>query len=133
MPDNDMEKNNPIFDELLKAAKEENWNFVDEKIKNFDITHEIVDWTLETGLFDKDNNIRDFAATILDNSEIVLTKSDIEKIKDIMLKDEYDVVQYRLAIALYRAGDESPEVEEMVQKAKDDPNVGELAKTYLNN
>jgi hypothetical protein len=122
---------NSEFEDLLDAVKIGDLDYVDRAIEAFDIAIEIIDWALEEGLLDDDDNIRDFAATLLDDSEVILTKSDMEKIKNIMAKDKYLIVQFRLAVALYKAGDESSEVEEMMQRAKDDPDVGELAQNYL--
>ena len=134
MSENNKEKIDELtFEGLLALAKNEDWDAVDKLIKEFNITRKIIDWALNIGIFDEDNNVRDLATTFLDNSNIDLKATEITKLKDIMKKDTYNIVQFRTAIALYKRGDRSTEVEEMMQKAKDDPNVSEIAKSYLIN
>ena len=131
MTENNMEKRNVTFLALLEAAKREEWGLVDDNVGKLELTEERLKWILTVGIFDKDKNIRDFSATLLDQSDIVLTRGDLEFLEERMMEDSYDIVQYRLAIALYKRDYQTAEVEEMMQKAKDDPNVGEEAKKYL--
>jgi len=128
MSENNKEKIDELtFEGLLALAKNEDWDAVDKLIKEFNITRKIIDWALNTGIFDEDNNVRDLATTFLDNSDIDLKETEITILKDIMKKDIYNIVQFRTAIALYKRGDRSTEVEEMMQKAKDDPNSSDFS------
>ncbi len=127
----DMEQNKLVtFDELLRAAQKEEWDFVNENINASHYTEERLRWALDKGLFDPDQNIRDLAVTLFDESETPLAVVDVEKLKQAM-SDPYHIVRYRAAIALYKRGHRSPSIEQVMQEAKKDPDVGELASRYL--
>ena len=122
---------NTIFKQLIEAAQKEDWDFVDANISESHLSREQINWALEKGLRDVDQNIRDLAATLLDKSNEELSQEEIENLEKIMTGDSYHIVRYRLAVALYKRGDMKPIVVQMMQEAKNDPDVGELAKSYL--
>ena len=129
-----MEKNNMVsLESLVSAAVKEEWGFVDEKIeKGFDITTAVMSWAISLGMKSEDKNVRDLAATILDKSDLEINPVDVGVLKGIMEKDPYDIVRFRIAIALSKRGDKSPAVEKMMLEAREDPNVGETANKYYN-
>jgi hypothetical protein len=126
------DKGTPSFQDLLEAAKREDWDFVDANISSEHLTLERLQWAKREGLVDADQNVRDFAATLLDESDAVLDKVDQAWLAGQMAEDDHPIVRYRLAIALYKRGNRSPEVVAMMKEASKDPDVGELATIYLN-
>jgi len=127
-----MEQGNGItFERLVEAAKNEDWDFVDGNINESHLTREQVDWVLQKGIYDEDQNVRDLAATILDRSDESLSQEEAEKVEKVMAEDSYHIVKYRLTIALYKRGYKTPIVEKMMSESKEDPDVGGLAKNFL--
>lgn len=127
-----MEQNDAVtLEQLTEAARNEDWNFVDGHINSSHLTREQIDWALSIGLVDEDKNIRDLAATLLDRSDEPLKPEEVEKLERIMAEDSYHIVRYRIAIALYKRGNRNLAVKQMMSEAKDDPDVGELASSYL--
>ena len=129
--ESDMEQNNTTLEQLIKAARKEDWSFVDGHINNSHLTGEPINWALSAGLAHEDQNIRDLAATLLDRSDEPFNPTDIENLKRIMADDPYHIVRYRVAIALYKRGSRNPAVEQMMLEAENDPDVGGLASSYL--
>jgi hypothetical protein len=125
------QKEKVTFEQLIEAARKENWEFVDENINESHLTRVQVDWALDMGLGDEDKNIRDLAATLLDKSNEALNPEEMEKLEKIMTEDSYHIVQYRIAIALYKRGNRNPLVVQMMKDAREDPDVGELACSYF--
>jgi len=119
------------FDRLIEAAKNNDWNFVDENINESHLTYEHIVWAIKDGLLNKDLNVRDLAATILDRSGEPLDSEDAKEIEKIMLRETYHIVIYRLAIALYKRGIRNTAIERLMSEAKDDLDVGDLAKSFL--
>ena len=88
-------------------------------------------WATVPGLLDTRRTVRELAATFLHESEAFIEHVDQISLVERMLKDEYHVVRYRLAVALYKRGNREPEVLQMMRGAASDPFVGDLAKRYL--
>ena len=126
-----MEQNKVSLESLVDAAVREDWKFVDEKINEFKFTEAVMGWAIHQGLQNEDQNIRDLAATLLDKSPLPIDSAFKESLKKQMTADSYHIVRFRLAIALYKRGDRSPEVTAMMTEAKKDSDVGELAGSYL--
>lgn len=127
-----MEKDdNVTFKELIEAARKEDWDFVDGNINESHLTRTQINWALDMGLGDEDKNIRDLAATLLDKSDESLNPEEVQKLENIMTEDSYHIVQYRIAIALYKRGNRNPLVVQMMKDAREDPDVGELACSFI--
>lgn len=126
-----MEQNDTTLEQLIEAAQKENWDFVDGHINNSHLTSEPINWALNIGLYIEDQNVRDLAATLLDRSDEEIKPEDVEKLQKIMVEDSYHIVRYRVAVALYKRGNRNSVVEQMMQEAKNDPDVGDLAESYL--
>ena len=124
----------PNFSDIQVAAKREQWDFVDKNLEPF-LTRENFAWALEELQKNKEQNrnIRDLAATILDRTDFLISHQDFRNLMKQMLdRMEYHIVRFRVAIALYKRGNRDLEVATMMEEASKDPDVGELAKSYLN-
>lgn len=129
--ENNMEQKIVSLNELIDAAKREDWDFVDGNINESHLSREQIDWALKIGLADTDDNVRDLAATLLDRSDEVLGEEEVGALEKQMAEDSYHIVRFRIAIALYKRGDRNDAVAEIMNEAKNDPDVGELASKYL--
>ena len=118
------------FEDLLAAAKRKDWAFVDEHIGGFIKMNEVL-WALNHGLIDSEYNIRDLAATILDESEVRLPGPTIsQQLEAQMQTDPYPIVCFRLAVALWKRGYHTDAVMAKMREALADPDVGETARKW---
>jgi hypothetical protein len=94
------------FDDLLTAAKRGDWEFVDGSLERAHLTPERIRWAIQKGIVDPDPDVRDFAATVLEDSDPgqAFTEKEQEVLLQRMDEDDYDIVRYRIAIALYKRG-----------------------------
>ena len=124
----------PTLEQLIAEAERENWELIGPWITEAVSTKHIA-WAKsknkEEGLLHMSAGVRDLAANFLDESDALLTEEEQEWFVEHMMHDPYHIVRYRLAIALYKRGNRSAEVVDMMQEATNDPEVGELAKSYL--
>ncbi len=125
------EKKTPTFEEIVTAAKEERWNFVDENLAETVNNPEVTRWALNDGLNDEDGNLRDLAASILEKSDYVLSDEEESKLLNLLENDENPYVRFRCAFALYARGDRSSKVVAKIEEALHDPATEEIAKNYL--
>jgi hypothetical protein len=116
------------FDSMLEHAKQEDWPFVDARMEEFAKLMKNVTWAMRTGLRDKDQNVRDLAATILDRSDCPILQKNCQSLEFQMQGDGYHIVRFRLAIALWKRNYRPKTVEAMMRNAMSDPDVGEAAK-----
>ena len=135
--ENKLENVSEEFKQIILAVtaitKDEDWLSIDEKISQPQfLTAENVRWAIHFGLNDTNRNIRDLAATILDNAEPTLSEKEIELLKTWMERDQYDIVRYRLAIALFKNGSEDNEVKNLFNEALKNESVGKIAEKILN-
>ncbi len=121
-------------DLILKAVKgtEEDWAFIEEHFKATPPTKENLEWALDMGLSSDDQNIRDFAVTLFNMSDMPLGDGDTEKLST-ALQDPYHIVRIRAAMALRKRGSKDAIVEHILRKASDenDPDLGEQAEQCL--
>ena len=122
---------NTTFDELLFCAKQEEWGFVDTHIGEHVGLKETM-WAVDQGLHDPDQNVRDLAATILDESEGHFGPAIMETLEAQMRADTHHIVRLRLAVALWKHGRQTDEVRSMMDAALADPDVGSTAHKWLN-
>ncbi len=115
------------YSKLRKAAKMEDWSFVDNNL-NAEVANCVLYHAIEEDLFDRDDNVRDLVATILMISDAKLSTRQLSIIESRVLADEYRIVRFRLAIALYKRGVRARLVVTAVEEAERDPDVGEIAK-----
>jgi hypothetical protein len=120
------------FEEIIGAARREEWALVNNYINGSIINNEQINWVLDIGIFDENQNIRNLAATLLDKSDIPLDLVDVENLENVMASDPSNIVRYKIAIALYKRGNKnSSAVEQTMTEARNDPDVGELANYYI--
>ena len=115
------------YNDLRKAAKMEDWDFVDNNL-NVEVANCMLYHAIEEDLFDRDDNVRELAAIILVISDTKLSARQLSIIESRVLADEYHIVRFRLAIALYKRGVRVRLVVTAVEEAEHDPDVGEIAK-----
>lgn len=124
----------PNIDDLILAAKHEDWEVVDENIPNIceDIT--VQKKAIEL-LSDSDGNVRDLGASILGKPQIdpkiFLRAKPI--LKKVMWGDENLYARYRAAFALaeHGVGRYRTKVMQVLQQASEDKDVGNIARKYL--
>ena len=122
----------PSFQDLLAVAKKGKWDDVDRHLNPKIISVKDFIWAENEGIRDTDQEVRDFAATTLivggKRYAIDLAKQSV--LTDLMMKEPYHIVQYRLAVALYVQRNRYPFVTQMFNKALADPDVGPVARAH---
>jgi hypothetical protein len=121
---------------VIRAAKEEKWNYVDKAIPNLLKKRDSVIWACEFGIYDPDRNLRDLGANIIEKAK--LTEEELEKVSYRLLelvRNDYEdkYVKYRCAFALAKHGKakEYTEVIEVLEDAIKDKAVSSIANKYL--
>jgi HEAT repeat protein len=126
------EMNMPNIDDLIQAAKKEEWDVVDKDIPNLCKDPSVQERAIEL-LKDTDGNVRDLGASILGkpkiNSKIFLRAKPI--LRDVMTGDENQYARYRAAFALAEHGGYKAQVMRVLQEASEDKDVGDIARKYL--
>ena len=122
-----------MIDTLIEAAKKENWGKVDKSILKVCNNKSVIDWACKEGLNDSNGNVRDLAASILEKTSNSLTGEIKEKLYSHMKKDDNAYVRYRssFALAAHDPSFHKEEVKDVLEKAKKDPDVSQLAESYL--
>lgn len=107
------------FEDLLEAAKRGDWGFVDYCLEYSHLTPERVAWAIREGVSDSDVDVRELAATVLEDSDakIVFTDDESALLLRRMREEDCDLVRYRIAIALYRRKNCDPLVIEAMHEA----------------
>ena len=95
------------FEDLLEAARRGDWALVDDSLEYSHITPERIRWAIEHGISDPSPDVRELAATVLQDSGQSHAFTDEER--EALLRyerdiDNDDIVQYRIAMALYKRG-----------------------------
>ncbi len=128
-----MSKQKINFDDIANAAKREQWEFVDANFEIF-LTKDRFEWALMVLRKnpDQNRNTRDLAATILNRTTFKFTPDEQAVLIAHMLDTaEYHIVRYRIAVALYQRNIRPPEVLQMMEEARKDSDVGDLAQEAL--
>jgi hypothetical protein len=128
---NKLSKHPVTFGQLIEAAQLENWDFVNRHLNGEHLSKDRVVWVFIEGLSHRDQNVRDLAVSILDESDVPLSDSEIQIIEHVMRTDSYDIVQFRAAMALFKRNHRTNEVMQMMAEAAANPDVGELALILL--
>ena len=119
------------FDKLIKLAKAGEWDVVDARLKDEIILEQDFLWALKIGITHPNENIRDFAATVLMVSSKTLTTEHMDALRAQIATDTSNIVQFRIAMALYKRSDRSEETVAMVRKATHNSDVATLANECL--
>jgi hypothetical protein len=124
------------IEELKKAARRGDWDFVDRRIA------EIVDepiyykWAFLAGTGDLDGNVRDLAVSIIERSNIPEKEFAVMRMPlyQLMLEDDNIYVGFRAAFALanHGPGAYKESVIEKLGEARRDKDVESIARGYLN-
>lgn len=121
--------------QLIKLAKEEDWDKIDQEIPKIASSQPYIDWAKEKGIKDEDGNVRDFAVSILEKSE--LNPKEFKDIEDnlynLMETDENPYVKYRSAFALVSHGSlkDKEKLLGVLRSAQRDPDTKDIAENYL--
>jgi hypothetical protein len=120
----------PTLEDFIREAKKENWTDIDLWMTEA-IATSCLGWAMKDGLVDDNDGVRDLAATFLDESDAPLGQNDQAVLADKMAVDDYHIVRYRLAVALYKRGNRNPKVVEMMERALEDSDIGPLALSHF--
>ena len=127
----EVQNENVSFEELIVAAQRGDWELVDFQIVHAEHqTEERIAWAHNEGLSSSDQNIRDLAATLLDESDAELPQETLDRLEQLMKSDPHHIVRFRLAIALWKRRVRSEAVREMMEAAKVDEDVGSEARAW---
>ncbi len=94
------------IDELVKLAKEDDWDKIDVEIPTVCNVPEYVQWSYDEGIEDDDGNVRDLGVSIIEKTTILeeLFEDNRDRIYALMQNDENVYVRYRAAFALVAHG-----------------------------
>jgi hypothetical protein len=126
---------NSMLDKLIKAAKKENWTYIDKEIATIKNYEPFIWWAFPTGIHDPDPNLRDLGVSIIEKSNVdgVRFRCMRQELFKLMTSDPNPYVRYRSAFALaaHGVGIYSKQVRKVLMEAKKDKEVSEIAKQYL--
>ena len=135
-----MKKKDSIVDinTIVDLAKEENWQKVDDLLSQHAGQQELFDWA-RGSLSDPDSNLRDLAASILEQTNLPLEDVVIEGLFGLMgeVDENNPYPSFRAACALAKRYEDGrvlgkiAEVESKLQCFVEDEEVTEIAKGYL--
>lgn len=121
--------------ELKKLAKNEKWEKIDRVIPRVCKQPIYINWAIVEGLKDKNPNIRDLAASLLEKatipeSEFIAIASDLKIVMD---KDYklYSGFRAACALAAHSPLQYPNDVERVLARFEKDPDVTGIAKSYL--
>lgn len=114
-------------DKLREEALRGNWDFIDTNLGPAHLTQEEVIRALTEDLVSEDQNLRDYGATVLIRSNEELSVEALGRMNRLMATDPSDIVQFRLAMALFKRGNRTEEVLTLMGRARLDSEVGEEA------
>jgi hypothetical protein len=126
------EKRKPdmTLNDLIAAARKEDWPTVDGAIKQLADNTGVISWA-GGGLYNEDANLRDLAASIFEASKFRITPLFRTKLEELMENDESPYVRFRSACALFKNDDRSEKVISTLRNALDDPDTKDIAQGYL--
>jgi len=140
--DKEMKKNlsrktnkNNMLDKLIKAAKKEDWGYVDRKITTIKNYEPFIRWAFPIGIHDSDGNVRDLGVSLIEKTPIPEDNFELMRpeLFKLMRTDPNIYVRFRSAFALaaHGPGRYSKEVIQILKKAEKDKEVSKIAKQYL--
>lgn len=119
--------------ELEKAARSENWGYVDDALPNAVKDKAVVDAAGNIWINSSNVNVRDLAASAFEKAKLSVTKFGevAPLLKSQMHKDSGNYAGFRAACALVAHGYQDGEVVQVLQHFADDKDVANIAKRYL--
>jgi hypothetical protein len=123
------------MEDIISAAREEDWNFVDKKIPEVCNSHQNQEWAHQL-LKDSDGHVVDLGASILEKANNIDPKRFSRmraRLKNVMVNNSDIYARYRSAFALaaHDPGRYKEEVIKVLKEATKDKDVSEIAKEYL--
>ena len=122
------------MEDLINDAIKENWKSVDEKIPKICNKVKVQNMALRLSA-DKDGNVRDLGASILEKARIDSARFSRMRtpLSRVMRNDNNIYAKYRAAFALanHGPGEYMQEVLELIKLASEDKEVSVIAKNYL--
>jgi hypothetical protein len=109
----------PKLQELITAAErgeDADWEFIDEKLPGA-LDDDSFNWVFSQGLDSRNDNIRDLAASLIENWDGPLDNDQVLKIVSMMQFDTHLPVRFRLAAGRLKRGDDSHFVVRTLQEA----------------
>ncbi len=122
------------MEDLINDARTENWKSVDEKIPKLCNDIKVQNIALKL-LADKDGNVRDLGASILEKARIDSARFSRMRVPLVMVmrNDNNIYAKYRAAFALanHEPREYTQEVLELIKQASKNKEVGAIANNYL--
>lgn len=124
------------LENLIEAARKEDWDYVDETIPKISGDRIYIDWAIKEGIDDNNGNVRDLAVSILGKTK--LNDKDLKEIETKFHRCLYDsntYVRYRTVFALMEQKSgvygRNPLIVKTLKEAEKDEAVSGIAKGYL--
>jgi hypothetical protein len=115
---------------LLAKAKAGDWDHVDAHLRDGDILSTDLKWAIYVAGMMGVNEVRDFAATLLDVSTLPLSEDDMRQLEAQMGEEDSDIVRLRVAIALYKRDSKWPRVRQYFDEALQHPDLKAVAERF---
>ena len=126
-----------VINKLVRDAKAQDWGNVDKRIPEVARNAEYVKWAYNNALTDRNGNVRDLAASIIEKATLTDDQFGLmrEKLYQRMISDSNQYVRFRSAFALAAHGLKKYKmaVIRTLKQALKDKGVEELARNYLEN
>lgn len=119
-----------VLTSLIEAAQNGEWDMVDGSIHKV-LSPAHMEWAAKLGLSDENDDVRDLAATMFEESLQSIPDELRNKMYQMIQADTNNAVRYRLAFALYKRGDHIQLIQDTVEKAAKEPELAAIAKRYL--
>lgn len=118
---------------LAEMGGDEEWDKIDSELSTDNFCDDIIvlEWVTKKGLENEDGEVRDLAVSMLEQSRVTLTEKVKEKLRTMLVKDDNKYVCFRAACALFQHKDRSGDVIEKLRAFATDPDVKEVAESYL--
>lgn len=119
--------------ELVDAATQENWELVDRHKAELPASPENKLWIVNEGLASVNPNIRDLAATLVEQWNEDLTYLPMSRVFELIEQDPHEPVRIHLAAAVHRSGRNSKMIEHLLDKAlfSSDPEIRKVAEEAI--
>lgn len=120
-----------ILERLQQAAKTGRWDYVDTALPSLADDEEILHWAETEGLNSPDEDLRDLAASVFEQSDVGLSQVVMARLVEIVNAPTGKYDRFRAACALLHHGIETSKVIERITEFRRDPDVAAVAERYL--
>jgi hypothetical protein len=101
---------------IIPENGEEKWGYVDEHIG--EISESDFQWLENVGLYDRNPNMRDLAATAMADTRYKISSKGLEKLRRMTVLDQHPAAKFRAAVALYTRNAPSVTVMNILEDAE---------------